>query len=172
MVQISKFILGFFLVIILSLMMFNTAIAQENEATSGAMSTFETFWPLTAGKTMDEQFYFLKTLKEDIRGLLIFGNAQRADYAVFLGTKRVLEAEKLLKEGKKDIANRTFDKALEHFEVAIKNTEEASNKKVLLSNSVATMKPRLSNLEKFLPTLNSCEANEVLQKVRDLNSKI
>lgn len=132
----------------------------------------ELFWPLAAGKTMDDSLYFLKTFKENVRGWLIFGNAQKADYAIFLGTKRVLEAEKLLKEEKKDAADKTFDKALEQFEIARKNVEEASSKKILLSNSVAAMKPRLGNLIDFLPTLMSDKANEVFKKARDLNSKL
>lgn len=132
----------------------------------------ELFWPLAAGKTTDDSLYFLKTFKENVRGWLIFGNAQKADYAVFLGTKRVLEAEKLLAEDKKDFADKTFDKALEQFEIARKNIEEASGKKMLLSNSVATMKPRLGNLIDFLPTLMSDKANEVFKKARDLNSKL
>ena len=136
------------------------------------MNSNELFWPLAAGKTIDDPLYFLKTFKENLRGWLIFGNAQKAEYAVFLGTKRVLEAEKLLKEDKKEVANRTFDKALEQFEIAQKNVEEASNKKMLSKGSVDTMKPRLNNLVNFLPTLDFDKANEVLQKVKELNSKI
>lgn len=132
----------------------------------------ELFWPLAAGKTIDDPLYFLKTFKENLRGWLIFGNAQKADYAVFLGTKRVLEAEKLLKEGKKDLSDQSFDMALKQFEVGQKNIEEASGKNALSKNSVDTMKPRLNNLIEFLPTLGSDKANEVLQKVRDLNTKL
>lgn len=136
------------------------------------VNSYEIFWPLTAGKTIDDPLYFLKTFKENVRGWLIFGSAQKADYAVFLGTKRVLEAAKLIAEDKKELANQTFDKALEQFEIAQKNVEEASSKDALLANSVATMKPRLTNLINFLPTLKSDKANEVLQKVSDLNNKL
>ena len=132
----------------------------------------EVFWPLAAGKTIDEPLYFLKSFKENLRGMLIFGNSQKADYAVFLGIKRVLEAEKLLKEEKADFANKTFDLALAQFEAAQKNIEEASSKNMLSKGSVDTMKNRLNNLTDFLPTLSSDKANEVLQKVNELNSKI
>ena len=137
-----------------------------------AIYTFETFWPLTAGKTMDEQFYFLKTFKESLRGMLIFGVSQKADYAVLLGTKRVLEADKLIKAGKKDLASQTLKRASEQFRIALENVEKALREKNLGKNNIDTMKPRLNNLTDFLPTLNSDEANGVLQKVRDLNGKI
>lgn len=152
----------------------NSVLAQEEKKIieTEPVNSNELFWPLAAGKTMDDSLYFLKTFKENLRGWLIFGNSQKADYAVFLGTKRVLEAEKLLKEEKKDAADKTFDKALEQFEIARKNIEESSGKKMILSDSVATMKPRLGNLLDFLPTLMSDKANEVLKKARDLNSKL
>lgn len=136
------------------------------------MNSNELFWPLSAGKTIDDKFYFLKEFKEKLRGWFIFGEAQKADYSVFLGTKRVLEAEKLLDEGKHEFANQTFDKALEQFESAQKNIEEASGKKMLFNDSVMTMKPRLNNLTDLLPTLESDKANEVLQKVTDLRTKL
>lgn len=153
-------------------------LAQEAKTSPSAslapavINSNELFWPLSAGKTINESLYFLKTFKENLRGWLIFGNSQKADYSVFLGTKRVLEAQKLLSENKKEMADQTFDRALEQFEIARKNIEEASSKKILSSDNVATMKPRLSNLINFLPTFASDKANEVLQKVSDLNDKL
>lgn len=145
----------------------------QKEKIVAEVNSFELFWPLVAGRTMDDGFiYSLKILKETVRGWLVFGNSQKADYAVFLGTKRVLEAEKLLKEEEKDVADKTFDEALEQFKEAQENVVEASAKKSLSTNSVATMKPRLNNLMDFLPTLMSDKAKEVLQKVSDLNTKI
>jgi len=61
------------------------------------VNSFELFWPMVAGKTMQSKVYFLKTLKEDVRGFFIFGSAQKADYDIFLGIKRMLEAEALMK---------------------------------------------------------------------------
>src|SRR3989344_8764716 len=75
--------------------------AETDSATpSSEISSFILFWPLTAGKTEGDSFYFLKTTKEQVVGWFVFGNMKKADYAVLLGTKRILETEKLLKDGK------------------------------------------------------------------------
>src|SRR3989338_9481511 len=89
----------------------NVVFAQ----TPSPKTTFEAFWPLTAGKTIDDPLYFLKVWKENFRGMFIFGNPKKAEYAVYLGTKRVLEAEKLLKNGKKELAHQTLVKATQQF---------------------------------------------------------
>src|SRR3989304_3599259 len=77
-----------------------------------AVDSYELFWPMVAGKTTADGFvYTLKILKEDIRGYLIVGSAPRADYKVFLGVKRLLEAEKLLNDGKRLLSLTSFDKS-------------------------------------------------------------
>ena len=147
-------------------------IGDSSPSATNTVSSFELFWPLSAGKTIDDPVYFLKTFKENLRGMLIFSEANKADYAVYLGTKRILEAEKLLKENKKDFADKTLDKALEQFEIAQKNIEEASIKKMDNRDSANIIKSRLNNLTNFLSTLNSVKANEVLEKVKELNIKL
>lgn len=78
-----------------------------------AVNSYELFWPLVAGKTMADGFvYQLKILKEDVRGYLIFGPAQKANYQVFQASKRLLEAEKLVLDKKDDLASLTLDKAI------------------------------------------------------------
>lgn len=85
-----------------------------------AVDSYELFWPMVAGKTMSDGFvYKLKILKEDVRGYLIFGPAPKADYRVFLGVKRLLEAEKLLREDNKKLLSLvTLDKSISEFEGA------------------------------------------------------
>src|SRR5258706_11685992 len=61
------------------------------------VNSFELFWPMSSGKTLQSKVYFLKTLKEEVRGFFIFGSAQKADYKIFLSIKRMLEAEALMK---------------------------------------------------------------------------
>src|SRR5258708_13093295 len=73
------------------------------------VDSFALFWPMAAGKTMQSKVYFLKLWKEDIRGFFIFGSAQKADYDIFLGIKRMLEAEALIKGNVPDLPNKTFD---------------------------------------------------------------
>jgi hypothetical protein len=105
----------FLLLITICLLVPNSAYAHEDgeplvtasASAKATLNTFETFWPLTAGKTMGDSMYFLKTLKENLRGLLIFGAPEKGEYHVFRATKRLLEAESLMKSEKKDLALQT-----------------------------------------------------------------
>ncbi len=152
----------------LTLLLSPTFALAQNEATSGPKSTFEIFWPLTAGKTMDDPLYFLKTWKENLNGILIFGNPQKAEYAVLLATKRVLEADKLLQSGKKDLADQSLIRASEQFTIAQKNINDAKKSNSSLVSVSFTIKPRLDHLTTFLPMIQSAKTEEVLQKIKNL----
>lgn len=129
---------------------------EENSSISAKLAaggSNELFWPLSAGKTMDDSFYFLKLWKEDIRGIFIFGEAQKADYEVMLSTKRILEAEKLLKSGKDELATKTLEKALNQLTLArgkFSKATKAGNEFQLVK---ANLTNQLVNLNGFLPTL-------------------
>lgn len=142
----------------------------QNTASPSAVSSFELFWPLTAGKTIDDSTYFLKSLKENIRGFLIFGVSEKANYAVLLATKRVLEAEKLQKENKKEKAEQTLKLALEQLERVEKNINVAKTDKKSLGTTLKVMQDRIANLENFLPQLDLGEAKKVLEKVKFLKN--
>lgn len=147
-------------------------LAHQNEATTEAKTTFEIFWPLTAGRTIDDKLYFLKTLKENLRGALIFGSAQKAEYAVLLGTKRVLEADKLIKDGKKDFADKTLKKALEELNIAQKNIDSAKAKRESFGSNLATMQTRLDSLGNFIPSLDSNLKGDLISKVKALQNSL
>lgn len=92
------------------------------------VNSFEAFWPLVAGKTKGDTLYPLKRFKETARGWAIFGPTQKADYEIFLGTKRVLEAEKLILDNKTDHAISSLNSAGSHLQKAQKNLEKALEK--------------------------------------------
>ena len=146
--------------------------AQNPSVTSSPKTTFEAFWPMTAGKTVDDSLYFLKIWKETLRGIIVFGNPQKAEYAVYLGTKRILEADKLFNDGKKELADKTLDKALEQFNIAEKNISVVKTSNRTLGPNIATMKPRLDNLLILLPSIPSDKMGELLQKVKNLQMNI
>ena len=141
------------------------------------VNSFELFWPMVAGKTTGDPLYFLKSLKEKIRGLFIFGAPQKADYAVFLATKRVIEAEKLIKEGEKGLANKSLELAVRQLDKASEKVERAQDKGISFQEEVENMSNHLSNLEIFIPWLilkseGDKEAlTRVLDKVESLNQK-
>jgi hypothetical protein len=109
---------------------------------SAAINSFEAFWPLTAGKTLGENFYFLKTLKEDLRGILIFGKPEKGEYLVFRSTKRLLEAESLLANEKNDLAKQTVVTANGYLTQAKANFEGVTGRDDMKSQ----VKNRLDNL--------------------------
>lgn len=139
------------------------------------ISSFELFWPIVAGKTIDDPLYFLKNLKETIRGWLIFGKPQKTEYAVFLATKRVVEAEKLINKSKFDLADRTLDRAISQLKVAERNVGKMDG---FLEDVVNQINNKLDNLEKFIPWLASQneemkdKLQSILEKVKLLNQKV
>lgn len=142
------------------------------------INSFELFWPVVAGKTMGDPFYSLKNLKENIRGMMIFGIPQRTEYALSLATKRVVEAEKLIKEGKNELADKTLEKASKQLEIATLNIDKAIARKIPIQGKTSEISNKLSNLEKFLPWLiaktdkNSEALRNALEKVSLLKKKI
>ncbi len=137
------------------------------------VNSFELFWPLVAGKTMQSKLYFLKTLKEDIRGLFIFGSAQKSSYDLFLGTKRMLEAETLIKVNASDLANKTLDSAISDLDKANSSLESAKNSGDVDQGTKDEINMRVSNLRKFVDSLlvQYSDYKERLQNVSEkLNS--
>lgn len=142
------------------------------------ISSFELFWPIVAGKTTADPLYFFKTLKENLRGKLIFGSPQKADYSVFLATKRIIEAEKLILEGKSDLAEKTLVQATKQLDKATVNVSQALAKRVPFQEQAVNMGNRLSNLETFIPSLivkadqNKESLTEILERVVSLKVKL
>lgn len=120
----------------------------------GEISSFEMFWPVVAGRTKGDSVYFLKTLKEKVRGLLIFGKAQKADYLVFLSVKRVVESEKLLMSGKKDLANDTLAVAASNLILAKADSVAVLESGGGFGDMGPVMVERLENITKFTTWLS------------------
>lgn len=117
------------------------------------VDSFALFWPMSAGKTMQSKIYFLKTLKEKIRGFFIFGSAQKADYDIFLGIKRMLEAEALMKANVPDLANKTLDSAAAEFDSANSALTNAKNAGSVDQTTKDEINTRVANLKKFVNSL-------------------
>lgn len=175
----SRIIIGIlFIAIILIVNVLTSAkVLAEQESTSSSeidskMSSYELFWPLLAGKTLDDSFYFLKLIKEDIRGLFIFGNVQKADYKIMLSTKRVLEAEKLLQTNKEELAVQTLDKAFSSLSSAKINLSKAEQTNIDFQQVRTNIIKQLSNLNSFLPELSLKSQGDAKTKVDGLNEAV
>lgn len=167
-----KIVFAVFLALLLFGVSFGSIVAasvsaQKPTPSPSSVSSFELFWPVVAGKTMDDSLYVLKTLKENLRGMLIFGKAQKADYAVLLSTKRVVEAEKLINEGKNDLADKTLEQASIQLDKAGSNLDKALETKTSFQNEATDIVNKISNLETFIPWLISKtdKNHELLTKV-------
>lgn len=117
--------------------------------TPAPVDSFSLFWPMVAGKTMQSKIYILKTLKESLRGFFIFGSAQKADYDIFLGVKRMLEAEVLMKGNVPDLADKTLDSAANDLDKANSALTNAKNSGDIPQNVKDEINTRVSNLKKF-----------------------
>ncbi|MFH1407530.1 MAG: DUF5667 domain-containing protein [Patescibacteria group bacterium] len=142
------------------------------------VSSFEIFWPIVAGRTMGDSLYFLKSLKEGLRGVLIFGQAQKADYSVFLTTKRIVEIEKLILEGKADLVEKTLVEATKQIDKATVNVTQALAKGNPFQEQAVNMGNRLSSLEIFISQLilktdkNKDGLSKILEKISLLKVKL
>lgn len=148
----------------------NSDYKEESSEMAENVDSFELFWPIVAGKTRGESWYFLKRLKEKVRGALIFGDAKDAEYNVFLATKRVVEAEKLINEDKSDVTLETLEEAKENMSKAQDKWEDVENTDTPVKHEINN---KLDNLEKFLPSLISKTNNdEVKSSLTSLNETV
>ena len=134
---------------------------MEESETVTEVDSFELFWPIVAGKTRGDSLYFLKKLKENVRGWLIFGDAKDAEYEVFLATKRVVEAEALIKNDEHELARETIEDARENVADALDEWEDVDDRDTSVKHEINN---KLDNLEVFLPQLANETSNEELKK--------
>lgn len=117
-----KFLLPvFFLVLLVGLMVFPLQVEAKSKRTAtkavvavpspsptpaapGPVDSYDLFWPISAGRVIGDPLYFIKSLKESLRELLVFGDYKKAEYNITLSEKRLLESEYLFKV-KKDFEN-------------------------------------------------------------------
>lgn len=153
-----------------------TAITDDEVETTKenqTVNSYELFWPLAAGKTERDSLYFLKLLKEWVQGWFIGQDSKKADYEVLLGTKRVLEAEALIKNSKIDNALKTLEKADSHFSKAYNYIKVADSKGKLSIRDIR--RERLINLRvltDYLKTVAPKETYPGLDAVREKVDRI
>lgn len=170
-------LLIFFVFSILFSFLTPSVLAQKITQEKESVNSFELFWPLVAGRTKGDKLYPLKLFKEKLRGFLIFGKPQKADYSLFITTKRILEVEKLAKDDKKELSLATSDVALSELAIVERNINASGDS---IKSTVDDLNLKFDNLETFLPWLitqyNDKDLKDKIQKVMDkiveLHSKI
>lgn len=141
-------------------------VATESSTTT--FNSFEAFWPLTAGKTLGDSMYFLKTLKEDLRGILIFGKPEKGEYLVFRSTKRILEAESLISNKKDDLALKTVETANGYLAQSKTNLDGVTGREDLK----VAVKNRLDQLIKLVDELIHKTSGETHTKLEATHTLI
>jgi len=132
--------------------------------------SYTLFWPITPGVTIEDKTFFIKEFKEKIIGIFISGEDKKAEYQITLGTKRLVESEKLLKEKKADVAARSLEKARTNIASAkdhlIKSKDKSS------PDVRSNIQKQLENLIVFLPILKSNSEGEVSVKIEEIQKDI
>lgn len=142
----------------------------DTESPAEVVNSFDLFWPLVPGKTESDSLYSLKLFKEKVQGWLIFGDTKKADYAVLLGTKRVLEAEKLLKESKTELALNTLTRAETSYSNAYFYMKSAHEKGKFSAKEVR--KDRLINVKRLADYLKITSVEEVDKRLESVKDKV
>lgn len=154
-----------------------SAFAQENlpatasAATPNISDSYTLFWPVVAGKTMDNRLFFLKEWKESIKGVFIFGRAESVDYEIQLSTKRILETEKLLNEKKNIYALKSLERAKEYL-ISAHQGLQSSEKNKLNHDAINNINNQLENLDMFLVSLNTNTNEDVKSKINEIQQVI
>ena len=137
-------------------------------------NSYELFWPLSAGMTLDSPFFFLKELKETLSGMLLVGEARKAEYDLTLATKRILESEKLAMDGKKSLSDKSLSKSLGLVESSQKLFEKAKSGGGTPEVRDGVIK-KIDNINSFSPTLKNLtddNGDKIVGQIQDVLSKI
>lgn len=139
--------------------------APTPTSSPSSVNSYELFWPMVSGKSLGDSWYSLKIFKEKVRSFLIFGKAQKADYNLFLATKRLLEAEKLLNSKKMDFALTTLGNFSKKLALSLANWEEAKVAGSVTPSIKENLNNRLNNLNALLKYLSPQYEGEIKDKI-------
>ena len=174
-VVISLFILFTFFLLpfqIVTLAQEEKMIATPEAQLIEQVDSFALFWPISAGKTVDDTLFPLKKFKENMRGLLIFSSPKKAEYQLFLATKRFLEAEKLLKESKNDQMLKSLDLGLEKLASAKSSWEKARNANAQRVNEMTNIATKIDNLNKLIAYYENTTDGDIKSKLGNVKTAL
>lgn len=112
------------------------------------VNSYVLFWPITAGRVMGDPLYTVKSFKENIRGMFIFGGQNKALYNLTLSEKRLVEAEYLYTV-KNDYINakKSLEASKDRLNTAVetfKNNEKTGTTDQLKINLIKSVKNQQS----------------------------
>lgn len=183
--NMTKFFLVALLFLFIAIFSFTNVLAQQPTTTDSSseaisVNSYELFWPITAGKTMGDSIYWLKSLKESFREMLIFGDLRKASYNLELSTKRVVEAEKLYLNDKDDTnGKKTLDAAQSKREKILKIISDLKSKnlgsRAIESNIAETFQRQKTLLQHIASNVSQDQKKDIetyILKIDELISKL
>lgn len=90
-------------------------------------SSYELFYPVVAGKTMADKFYFFKTAREWLVSKLTFDPIRNAEYHLLLSKKRIVETEKLLSQSNYPLSQKSLTRSVSEIKNAIGSAKRANS---------------------------------------------
>lgn len=137
------------------------------------VSSYELFWPISAGQVVGDQFYSIKLLKENLRELFIFSDSNKVEYNQTLSEKRTVEAEKLLVV-KKDYQNakKTLDQAQIKREKALDSINKSKKQGRNILDANARLIKSLKNQQSLLNYISTQVPEDQKNNVAESVSKI
>lgn len=125
----------------------------EEDYDFSSMTTYELFWPITAGKVPGDKFYNLKVWRDKLMGYLFFNPVKKSEYLKQLANKRLLEAEKLVELDRQQFLQETLEKSIKYMKdgLEILSSAEQTSESAWLEDEYA------KDLKKHLIVLGRME---------------
>lgn len=74
------------------------------------VDSYVIFYPVVAGKVDGDSLYTLKLIRDKLGELTTFGSVNKSEYTIGIATKRLLEAERLIKISRSSKIEKTLSK--------------------------------------------------------------
>lgn len=151
---------------------------EPGETVVQEVRSFDLFWPVVAGRVKGDTLYSLKRLKENVRGMLIFDDFERADYYGFLATKRLVEGEALVEKGDVENGKAMFGEVVRNLERARERVRAAKQKGKGPGGPGANVVKQVTNIETFSLWYRNQEKveakyfDEIIQRVGEVRDAI
>lgn len=97
----------------------------NEESSSGSIDVASLFWPIVPGTTAGDGMFWAKQLKENIGGMFIFNDIDKAKNYVELSEKRMVEANKLVDDADYGNAVKSLEMSSDHRDSAIELKRKA-----------------------------------------------
>lgn len=99
---------------------------KEKDYDFETMTTYEMFWPLTAGKIPGDKFYNIKIWRDKSMGILILSHLKKSEYWKNLANKRLVEAEKLVELRRFTYLQSTLESSRKDMEMGLELLSKAT----------------------------------------------